>query len=194
VLPVMIVSALIAGFRYAVTVPAELPSNWAIRMVWLGDERSYLAGVKRAALVTLVALPPLVLFPLHVRLFGFVGAVTHSVNGLLLATATLDALFVGYRKVPFACSYVPIQNPKVVWPAGAAGFLSLNYGFAQAERAALQTPLHAVAVCASLLAIVVLARLIDQARRRDRLPVNFDEGPVPATLRLGLFDRMAVRD
>ena len=152
-------------------------------MAWQGDERAYLAGVKRTGAVALAMLPLVFLFPLHVMLLGFVGAVTHSVHGFLFAVATLDVLFIGYQKVPFACSYVPVENPKLVWPTAAASFLLATYGFAYAERSALQTPARAAAFCASLVALAAAARLVDRVQRRERLPVNFDEGPSPATLR-----------
>jgi protein-S-isoprenylcysteine O-methyltransferase Ste14 len=56
---IIVLLALIAGFRYAVGVPAELAANWTIRMAWDGDERAYLAGVKRAAGLLTVFLPML---------------------------------------------------------------------------------------------------------------------------------------
>ena len=64
-------------------------------MAWLGDERGYLAGVKRAALVLTVAVPLLVLLPLHVALFGAVTALVHSLFGFLFGVAALDSLFLG---------------------------------------------------------------------------------------------------
>jgi hypothetical protein len=191
---IVVLAALMAGFRYAVTVPPELASNWTIRMAWLGDERGYLAGVKRAALVALVAVPLLVLLPLHVALFGFVIAVVHSIYGFMVATATLDGLFLGYRQFPFACSYVPIENPKLVWPAGLATLLLVTYGFADVETLALQTATRTAGLGAALGAIVLLVKIIDRARRRERLPVNFDERPALATQRLGLFERIANHD
>jgi hypothetical protein len=189
-LHLMVLLALIAGFRYAVTVPAELASNWTIRIAWLGDERGYLAGTKGAGVVVLVILPVLALLPLHIVLFGPITAVFHSLFGFLIALATLDGVFLGYRKLPFACSHVPIENPKLLWPAAAAGFLLVTYGFAYLERFALQTTARAVALCAILAAIVFMTKLIDRAQRRERLPVNFDEGPTPATQRLGLFEHL----
>jgi hypothetical protein len=191
---IMVLASLIAGFRYAVTVPPELASNWTIRMAWLGDERGYLAGVKRAALVALVTVPLLVLLPLHVVLFGFTIAVVHSIYGFMVATATLDGLFLSYRQFPFACSYVPIENPKLLWPAGLATVLLVTYGFADVERLALQTATRTVGLGAALGAIVLLVKIIDRANRRDRLPVNFDERPALATQRLGLFERIANPD
>jgi len=187
----VLLASLIAGFRYAVTVPPELASNWTIRMAWLGDDRAYLAGVKSAALVALAAAPLLLLLPLHVALFGFTNAVVHSIYGFMLAAAMLQAVFLGYRQFPFACSYVPIQNPKIVWPAGLTTVLFVAYGFANLERWALQTALRTAGLGAALTAMVLLITLADDANRCDPRPVNFDERPAAPTQRLGLFERVA---
>jgi hypothetical protein len=190
----MVLTPLIAGFRYAVTVPPEWASNWTIRMAWLGDERGYLAGVKRAALVALVTATLLALLPLHVALFGFTIAVVHSIYIFLVAATLLDGLFLTYRQLPFACSYVPIQNPKVIWPAGVTMLLTLAYGFSGLERWALQTTARTVGLGATLVAIVVLVTIADRANRRERLPVDFDARPAFATQRLGLFEHVAHHD
>jgi hypothetical protein len=185
---------LMAAVRYAVTVPSELAANWTIRMAWNGDERGYLTGVKRAALVMLGTIPLLLLVPLHVVLFGFAIAVVHSLFGFLVAIVTLDGLFLGYRKFPFACSYVPIENPKLLWPVGLTTILLVTYGFADMERLALQTSLGTEGLGAALCGIVLLIKLVDRAQRRERRSVNFDERPAPATQRLDLFERAAIRD
>jgi len=191
---IMLLAPLIAGFRYAVTVPPELRSNWTIRMAWLGDERDYLVGVKRAAIVALAATPLLTLLPLHVALFGFAIAAVHSIYGFMAATALLDGLFLGYRQFPFGCSYVPIENPKLLWPASLVSVLLAAYGFAGVERFALQTATRTAGLGAALAATVLLVKIADRATRRERLPVNFDERPAPATQRLGLFERIANHD
>jgi hypothetical protein len=187
----VLLASLVAGFRYAVTVPAELASNWTIRMAWFGDERAYLAGVKGAALVSLVGVPLLVLLPLHIAVFGFTDAEVHSIYGFMAATATLDALFLPYRQFPFACSYVPIENPKLLWPAGLATVLLITYGFADVERWALQTGTRAAGLGAALGALVLLVKLVNRAYRGQRWPVDFDARPASPTQRLGLFERVA---
>jgi hypothetical protein len=187
----MTLAPLLAGFRYAVTVPSEWASNWTIRMAWLGDERDYLAGVKRAALVGLVAVPLLLLLPLNVALLGFTVAAAHSIGGFVVAATLLDAVFFSYRQLPFACSYVPIQNPKVIWPAGAVAVLTLTYGLSQVERWALQTAARTMGLGATLVAVMLLVRMADRANRRERLPVDFDARPALPTQRLGLFEHVA---
>jgi len=191
---IMVLAPLIAGFRYAVTVPPEWASNWTIRMAWVGDERGYLAGVKRAALIVLVTMPLLLLLPLHVVLFGFTIAVVHTVCAFLVAMTLLDGAFLTYRQLPFACSYVPIQNPKVIWPAGLTTVLMLAYGFSDLERWALQTAARTAGLGATLVAIAVVVKISDRAKRRERLPVDFDARPAFATQRLGLFESNATHD
>jgi hypothetical protein len=191
---IMLLASLIAGFRYAVTVPAELPSNWTIRMAWLGDERGYLTGVKRAGIVGTIIVPLLALLPLHILLLGFPIALVHSIFGLLAAIPLLDGLFLAYRQFPFACSYVPIQNPKLLWPSGLVALLLVTYGIANVERWALAMPIRTAGLAIALGAIALLIKVLDRMNRRERLPVNFDERPAFATQRLGLFDRVANPD
>jgi hypothetical protein len=191
---ITVLLAFVSGFRYAVGVPAELAANWTIRLAWDDDERAYLAGVKRAAVLLAVVLPLLILLPLHLALLGLFPALVHSVAGCLFGVAALDVLFIGYRRVPFACSYLPMGDPKLLWSAGAAAFLLVPYAFAQLEWIAVQSTIAAVAFVATLGGIVVIIKVVDQLRRRDRVPLNFDEAPAPPTQRLGVFERMAIHD
>lgn len=190
---VMLLMSLQSGARYAVTVPAQPAANWTIRLAWLGDERGYLAGVKRAVML-LAALLVALLLPLHVLMLGMVPAILHSLFGLLFATVTLDALFLSYRKLPFVSTYVPLENPKLAWPAGFVSLMLVTYGFAEAERWALQTHARVMVLASVLGAMVLLVKTIDRVRRRERRPVDFDERPAFATQRLGLFEHIAMQD
>jgi hypothetical protein len=191
---VTVMLALAGGFRYAVMVPAELVANWSIRLAWLDDERRYLAGVKRAALLLTAAVPSLVLLPLHVALFGVVTALIHALFGCLFAVAALDGLFLRYRKVPFACTYLPLGDPKLLWSGGAATLLVVPYAFASVEQAALTSPGWTAALAAALAGLVLTIKIIDRAQRRERQQLDFDERPAPPTQRLGVFERMAIHD
>jgi hypothetical protein len=163
-------------------------------MAWPGDERGYLAGVKRAALLATVLLPSLVLTPLHVALFGPMVGLIHALFGCLFAAAALDAVFLTYRRVPFACTYLPLGDPKLLWSVGAATLLSVPYAFSLVERAALKSPAWTAAFAASLAGLVLAIKILDRVWRRERQQLDFDERPAPPTQRLGVFDRMAVHD
>jgi hypothetical protein len=185
---------LAGGFRYAVTVPAELIANWTIRIAWSGDERRFLVGVKRAAFVLTVAVPSLVLLPLHVALFGTATALVHLLLGCLFGVALLDVVFLGYRKVPFACAYLPLGDPKLLWSGGAAILILLPLAFASLERTALRSTVSIAATAVALAGAVLVIKIIDRTQRRERQQVDFDERPALPTQRLGVFERMAIHD
>lgn len=185
--------AMVAGVTYAITIPAAPTGHWAIRMAWLGDERRYLAGVKRGVTL-LIAAVAVLLGPVNIVLLGVGIAVLHSFWAVLFATTVLDALWLTYRKLPFVCGYVPIENPKLVWPVTFAGTLTTTYGLAAMERAGSQTPFAAVALTASLIVISMVVRAIDRTRRRERRTVDFDGRPTAATQRLGLFEHIAAQE
>jgi hypothetical protein len=184
-----LLAAVLAGISHAVRVPAQPGANWTIRMAWQGDERRYVSGVTRAALM-IAAIPVALLLPLHVILLGAPVAFAHSAFSLLFASAALDVMFLGCRKVPFACSYVPLENPKLAWPAGLAVLLSVTYGFAGLERWSLQSPARAVALAIVIAGAPRLFRSLDGRWRRARGPAVFEERPAPVAQRLGLFDHV----
>lgn len=185
--------ALLAAFRYAATVPAAPAANWSIRLAYRGNERPYFSGVKWAAL-SCVGLTLVLLLPLHVVLLGTTVAFVHSGFELLFAMAALELLFLSSRKLPFACTYVPIQNPKVVWPAGLLGLLVVSYGFATAERWATESAMHAAAWGLTLGTTVLLLQRFDRRRRTGSRPTIFDERPALPTQRLGLSDHVMGSD
>ena len=98
------------GFRHAVRVPADPRANWHFIMSWSGDERPYLSGVKRAALVRLTLPILLALLPVHVVLLGPAVALAHFACGLLIGILLLELLLLDLRRLPFVSSFTPAEN------------------------------------------------------------------------------------
>jgi hypothetical protein len=182
----VLVTALLVGFRYVVGVPSELRANWAFHLSWSGDERPYLAGVKRAAVVGLVLPTLLVLFPLHAMMLGFRLASAHLLCGVLISLVLLEGLLLGFRKLPFASSHVPSVNMKTLGPIYLFGAFLALYGLAWLERLALGSPFGTVVFLAGSATLWGGLRAIDMWQRRIRVPIELDELPPPATQRLGL--------
>ena len=116
--------ALLVGFRHAIRVPAELRANWGFQLAWRGRERAFIAGVKRAAVLALVAAGPCRLLPLFVFVLGPRLALMHAALGLAGAIVMLEALMLNYDKVPFTCTYLPSENMKALAPLYAIVFFA----------------------------------------------------------------------
>ena len=180
------ITLLLAGFRRAVRVPAELKANWMIQLAWRDAEQRFLSGVKRAAIVG-IAWPALVaLVPLHLSLMSERITALHVVVGLFYSAALVEVLFAGCTKVPFASAYEPLTNVKTLGPILLLFVLMSVYAFARIEQAALGTSDGVANFCIGLVAVFVAARAFGVWRRAGRQEMKFDEPPEPATQWLGL--------
>ncbi|HEV8396606.1 MAG TPA: hypothetical protein VGQ37_20130 [Vicinamibacterales bacterium] len=180
----VLLTALLIGFRHAVRVPAELAANWAVQVAWAGDTRPHVAGAKAAGALLFIAGPVLVLLPFYALVFNLADALAIALCGLAGGAVILETIFLSYRKMPFACGYLP-GDLKTMLPIALAGFIFFTYQFAHIELAALKSgtaPTFAAALAGTFLTL----RAVDAFRRRTPRPFEFDEMPEPPTQRLGL--------
>ena len=180
----ILLTALLIGFRHAVRIPAELAANWAVQVAWTGDTRPHVAGAKAAGALLFVVLPVLALIPLYTLVFSFNDAVTIALGGLAGGAVILESVFLSFRKMPFACGYLP-ANLKTIVPIAFAAFVFFTYQFSHIQLAAMRSgvaPRFAVVLAGFFFAL----RGVDAFRRRTPRPFEFDEMPEPPTQRLGL--------
>lgn len=179
----LLYGSLLVGFRHLLRVPAELRANWAIQMAWQGRVRAFSSGAQAAALLTLAVPAILLLTPLVAVAGGLPFALAHALLGVLGAAIMLEALMLMYDGVPFACSYVPGDNMRVMAPIYGAAFLIGALMFARLQLAILGGTFTFQGF-AGLLLLLVSLRFASSHRRRVA-QVDFDE--VPVTLQqLGL--------
>jgi hypothetical protein len=174
---------LLVGFRHAIRVPAELRANWGFQIAWRGHERQFVTGARRAAFVGLVAPALAAVFVLDAVILGPWLAFQHAALGAMGSIVLLEALMLGYDKVPFTCSYVPNENMKALGPLYLLMFMIGALSFAKMESAAITAQSFGQP-------IVVLGVLFAGLRgftltRHQLAPVDFDEVPA-STQKLGL--------
>lgn len=179
----LLYGVLLVGFRHIIRVPAELRANWGFQLAWREQNRAFLAGVRRAALVALV-LPALgVLLPLYVYVLGMQTALLHASLGLAGAMVFLELLLVTYDKVPFTCTYLPSENMKALVPIYGVAFLIGAANFARMQVDAITTG-NPTPILVTLAVLFVVLRVMSLRRVRRPL-VEFDEAP-SSFQRLGL--------
>jgi hypothetical protein len=179
----LLMGMLLVGFRHTIRVPAELRANWGFQMAWRGHERQFVTGARRAALVGLV-LPALgAVFVLDTIVLGPWMAVQHAVMGAAGAIVVLEALMLGYDKVPFTCSYLPNENMKALGPLYLLIFMIGATSFARMESAALTA--QSFGWLLTVLALLFASLRGFSLTRHRLMPVDFDEVPA-STQKLGL--------
>ena len=105
--PLLLVFALVAGIRVLVDRPAAPEANWVFRLTETPQTAKYLAGLKKSVFLNLFL--PLfgVVFGFHAWLWDARTALLHAAFGLVISVLAVEAAFYHYRKVPFACTYIP---------------------------------------------------------------------------------------
>ena len=184
----LFVSALVIGFRHSVRVPADLYARWVFHLIRPANHAAYMAGVRRAAVVKLVLPVLLALLPLHVLALGRQSVILHFTYGLLSALVLGEIFLLGYRRLPFASSYVPTATFSTHGGVYAFVFLIGVYTLAWLEYLALSTNTGIVVLFAVTAAILAVIRGIDMWQRRERVEIELDELVDPPTLRLGLME------
>jgi hypothetical protein len=184
----LFVAAVVIGFRHSVRVPADLRARWLFHLIRPANHSVYLAGVKRALVVRVVVPVLLALLPLHVLALGRDAAILHFTFGLLSALVLNEAFLLGYRRLPFASSYVPTVDVTTYGAIYALFFLIGVFTVARIEHLALSTTGGTVVLFAVTGTILAVIRGVDMWQRRDRIEVELDELVDPPTLRLGLME------
>ena len=180
----LLYGVLLVGFRHIIRVPAELRANWAFQLAWQNDDRAFVAGAKRAALLGLVVPALAVCVPVVAYVLGPWTAIAHAVMGFAGSLVLLEVLMLSYEKVPFACTYLPNDDAKWLVPAGVVAFLVGAAWLANLQAAALQGGRGGLRLLALLAIVFAAARLL--SRGRPPLPYGaFDEAPA-SVQRLGL--------
>jgi hypothetical protein len=184
----LFVTALVIGFRHAVRVPADLRARWLFHLIRPANHPAYMVGVKRAVVLKLVVPVLLALLPLHVLALGGQTAIVHFTFGLLSALVLGEAFLLGYRRLPFASTYVPTEDVTIY--GGIYVFIILVgvYTVAWLEHLALNTTRGTVVLFVVTGTVLAVIRGMDVWQRRDRVEVELDELVDPPTLRLGLME------
>jgi len=184
----LLITSVLTGFRHAAQVPSELRASRTFSLVWTGDARSYVSGVKRAGFIAL-ALPVLIILSLwHAALLPLRVAVLHLGVGTAYSIFLIEVLFLRYRRVPFVSAYQPGVEMKSHGVLYVVLMLLLSFALAGTERLAFQTVFRYVALIGAIGGLTVAAAAFDRARLEVPPMLDLEEQPASPTQRLGLFE------
>jgi len=167
----------IIGARGVFALPITLPANWIFRITAVEAPSAYFAAVRKS-LAALSAVPVWVASALLFLAIWPAGAACRHLAIMAAAAALMLELSLhGFRKLPFACSYLPGKaNLQVRLGLFAIGFvfvLSVGIGL---ELWAIQNAVPFVAVLSVLVALAAWAHRRTKAFAAvPGIPLQFDD-------------------
>ena len=177
VLPLLVAFAVLTGIRVVADRPAALEANWVFRLAETGRTARYASGLKKAAGLAFLGPLFLAVFVVHAFLWDAATAALHAAFGLTVSAVGLEALFYRYRKVPFACSWVP-GRLKLQFTAVPVliGLVLAGTALAAWEKAVLAGPRRGL-VFAGVMAAAWVALKRGDRRFYRTADLIFDEKP-----------------
>ncbi len=184
---IMLVFAVI-GARAVFALPIALPANWIFRITAVHSPKTYFSAVRKALAV--VAAAPVLIACAAAYCFLWPGhkGIEHVAVLAILGFILVERSLYRFRKIPFACSYLPGKaNLRVKLGAYGILFLFLCNVGVHIEAASLRK-----AASFTILALVLLAVAVWSWARTLRMAaspearVQFDEVPIADIFALDL--------
>lgn len=177
--PLTVSFFLLTGFRFLYDIPAELPAHWVFRL---------------AALQEPIAFHLLPLIPLAVIVtgmnFGLLpprAAAMHSIYCLMLALVLAEALFLGFQKIPFTCTFGAAKwNVTYALTLWVLAFIAYSWFTVRIEALLLPRPVAFGIACGSLAALFVWLLMRRAELWREDPALLFQDGQAPAVQTLDL--------
>lgn len=167
--PLIIYFFTLCGMRVTASIPAEIRANWVFRLHAPDDRMPAIVGGFRVALIAAVVAPlALAAWAGATILWGAHDGTIHALVTAALGVALVDVLLIGFRKIPFACTYFPGKSRvRTMWPFYAIAFSLYAYSLAALEARALRDPLLLAGGLAAIAAVVAVLGVV---RRRTLQP------------------------
>ncbi len=178
--PLLLAFIIIAGIRVLASQPVAPEANWIFRATETPRTEKYMLGLTKAVVLKLIL--PLFggVFALHAWFWDVRTALLHAAFGLVVSVLAVEAAFFHYRKVPFACTYVPgkFKLQFTVVPSLIGLLLALT-ALASIEKTILRDPGRGGVFLAVAAAALFTIR-VGNRRFYQMTPLLFEEEPAAA--------------
>jgi hypothetical protein len=174
----------LVGLRLAAAYPANLEANWLFRLTETADSADHAMAIRVCALRAVVL--PWVALPFAVETFtwGLGTALPLALIYLAIGLVSAEWLFLGFRKIPFTCSYLPGKaDLRRSWPLAALVGFVYCVALPEIVTHALREGSAWLVLLALLTTLWVCLLLLSRRRGRGE-PLVFDERAVPLLTQL----------
>jgi pimeloyl-ACP methyl ester carboxylesterase len=151
----------VIGMRAVFSLPVDMKANWIFRITDVHSPKAYFTAVRKSVFVLAAAPVWIAAAMLYLALWPGAPAMAHLAVLLMIGTVVIETSLREFRKLPFACSYLPGKSDlRFKFGIYSIGFFFATYVGAAAERNILETAGR------TLVLFTVLAFFVSRARRR----------------------------
>ncbi len=113
-IPLTLAYFVICGLRFVFEMPVELDANWMFQVVLDPDRHESAAVARNVSLVVVMSAIIVPTLAIYWVLWDWRIAALHALYVFCLSLALIEGLLVGFRKIPFTCSFPPFRHHVVM--------------------------------------------------------------------------------
>ncbi|GEM_PF-380374 len=165
----LLLAIAVGGSRAVFSMPLSLAANWIFKITAVYRPANYFAAVRKSLYLLIVGPVWAISSVFYLAVWPAEPAIEHCLILALAAALLVEGFFYQFRKIPFACSYLPGGSDMKFKIGIYAGLFLIGVSMVSSiEIWALQQPVRVVVIVAALAAWTV---------RWHRLNKEFDESP-----------------
>ena len=177
---------LILGIRNVANVPSALEANWIFQLTEKNPFRHYVSGLRKG-IFFLNIIPVNILFLVIFSLLWDITTAFYLFIYILgISVLLMEAFFARFRKIPFACSYMPGKEKFHIYLGPyIIGFVLYYFLTTSLAAVLLQNPLYLAVFWIGILVSVLGIRLYQNLFYYPYTPIIYEEKIEPVMVTLG---------
>lgn len=184
-IPLVMHLFLLIGLRSVINIPLALEANWIFRLTEKKIKKDYFLGLRKGIFFFTLLPMYAFFFAVYTYLWGLESAFLHSIYGLIIGVVTMEVLFFSYRKIPFACSYLPGKSRiQFLWLVFVFGFIFYLSFFSFIEFNLFKNPSWFLIFFAIMALAVVGIEIFQRHFLLEKLKILYEETPEPVMVTL----------
>jgi hypothetical protein len=188
-IPLILSYCLVVGIRFVFDVPAHLQANWIFRLLLERSIDESAALARRVVLCFAVPGIVLVAFPIYLHYWGWTVSLVHLGVMMIWLMLLTEVLLVGFRKLPFTCTYPLFQHSAVIVAmAYVFGYFAFTAITSELELEALSRPVRGMVFLVISLCVWYVVHRVRKSFVEVRECLLFEDTPAAAFECLHLSD------
>ncbi len=186
-MPFVLLLLSVAGLRATFHLPISLSANWMFRVTDFPLARAERLDAVEQAFIRLAILPSLLMSaPVQLMVLGLTRGLAAMLLATLAAAVILELVLIGWRRVPFTCTWLPGKRPLPFAVMAALGVIYVVATAADAVFIAVAYRPRGIIVLSLLFAVVAFGLRWLRKRSWARDPLEFEDEPFDKMQKLGL--------
>lgn len=186
-MPFVLLLLSVAGLRATFHLPISLSANWVFRVTDFPLARAERLDAVEQAFIRLAILPSLLISaPVQLMALGLTRGLATMLLASLAAAVILELALIGWRRVPFTCTWLPGKRPLPFAVMAALGVIFVVATAADAVFIAVVYRPRGIVVLSLLFAVVAFGLRWLRKRSWARDPLEFEDEPFDRMQKLGL--------